>query len=71
MQPQIRQDIEPSDPDRDVNITDVINEWSLNQEQARAFQIIAEHSLQNKPAPLRMYLGGPGGTGKSRVIQSL
>ncbi|KAJ7233265.1 hypothetical protein B0H12DRAFT_1001259, partial [Mycena haematopus] len=44
----------------------------LNTEQSRAFRIIAEHSLQKRDAePLRMFLGGPGGTGKSRVINSL
>ncbi|KAJ6484120.1 hypothetical protein C8R45DRAFT_830242, partial [Mycena sanguinolenta] len=47
-------------------------EFMLNTEQARAFGIIAEHSLQKRDAlPLRMFLGGPGGTGKSRVINSL
>ncbi|KAJ7205796.1 hypothetical protein GGX14DRAFT_338242, partial [Mycena pura] len=43
----------------------------LNAEQARAFRIIANHSLQDKPDQLRMFLAGPGGTGKSRVIDSL
>ncbi|KAH9847118.1 hypothetical protein C2E23DRAFT_688555, partial [Lenzites betulinus] len=43
----------------------------LNREQARAFRIIAEHSREDKPDPLRMYLGGFGGTGKSRVIHAL
>ncbi|KAI0038037.1 hypothetical protein FA95DRAFT_1461306, partial [Auriscalpium vulgare] len=43
----------------------------LNTEQARAFQIVAEHSLVGNAAPLRMFLSGPGGTGKSRVINAL
>ncbi|KAJ7194623.1 hypothetical protein C8J57DRAFT_951799, partial [Mycena rebaudengoi] len=43
----------------------------LNKEQAHAFRIIAEHSLQKKPDQLRMFLAGPGGTGKSRVIDAL
>ncbi|KAJ7127739.1 hypothetical protein C8R44DRAFT_529334, partial [Mycena epipterygia] len=43
----------------------------LNKEQAHAFRIIAYHSLENKPEQLRMFLTGPGGTGKSRVIQAL
>ncbi|KAJ7127324.1 hypothetical protein C8R43DRAFT_867561, partial [Mycena crocata] len=43
----------------------------LNPEQAHAFRIIAEHSLQRQPEQLRMFLGGPGGTGKSRVIDAL
>ncbi|KAI9059157.1 hypothetical protein FKP32DRAFT_1551869, partial [Trametes sanguinea] len=43
----------------------------LNDAQTRAFRIIAEHSLEDKPPPLRMFLGGVGGTGKSRVIKAL
>ncbi|KAI1782010.1 hypothetical protein LXA43DRAFT_872756, partial [Ganoderma leucocontextum] len=43
----------------------------LNREQARAFRIIAEHSCMALPDPLRMYIGGVGGTGKSRVIHAL
>ncbi|KAG1792594.1 uncharacterized protein HD556DRAFT_1222594, partial [Suillus plorans] len=43
----------------------------LNTEQARAFRIVAEHSLQIKSEPLRMFIGGAGGTGKSRVINTL
>ncbi|KAI9059963.1 hypothetical protein FKP32DRAFT_1544498, partial [Trametes sanguinea] len=43
----------------------------LNVEQKRAFFIVAKHALQHKPPPLRMFLGGVGGTGKSRVIQAL
>ncbi|KAI9067029.1 hypothetical protein FKP32DRAFT_1527872, partial [Trametes sanguinea] len=43
----------------------------LNCEQKRAFVIVANHSCLDKPPPLRMFLGGVGGTGKSRVIQAL
>ncbi|KAL1689112.1 hypothetical protein GGG16DRAFT_23245, partial [Schizophyllum commune] len=43
----------------------------LNVEQARAFRIIASRSLDTHEEPLRMFLGGPGGTGKSRVIHAL
>ncbi|KAJ7065124.1 hypothetical protein B0H15DRAFT_761952, partial [Mycena belliarum] len=43
----------------------------LNQEQARAFRIIADHSLDKREEPLCMFLGGPGGTGKSRVINAV
>ncbi|KAI1792866.1 P-loop containing nucleoside triphosphate hydrolase protein, partial [Ganoderma leucocontextum] len=42
-----------------------------NREQARAFRMIAEHSCKTLPDPLHMYIGGVGGTGKSRVIQAL
>lgn len=47
------------------------DEWTLNTEQRRAFRIISEHSLRSTPEPLRMFLGGFGGTGKSRVIQAV
>ncbi|KIM73532.1 hypothetical protein PILCRDRAFT_32665, partial [Piloderma croceum F 1598] len=52
-------------------ISTVIGEYSLNTEQARAFRIVSEHSQREGSDPLRMYLGGPGGTGKSRVINAL
>lgn len=48
----------------------MIKEYELNTEQAHAFSMISENSLQKRPEPLRMYLGGPGGTGKSRVINA-
>ena len=69
--PAIRQQIEATDLDRHVDIADIIQEYTLNTEQARAFRIVAEHSPLEKPEALRMYLGGPGGTGKSRVISAL
>ncbi|KAJ4464310.1 hypothetical protein C8J55DRAFT_408871, partial [Lentinula edodes] len=43
----------------------------LNIEQERVFRLIASHTQESKPAPLRMFLGGPGGTGKSHVISAL
>ncbi|OSD06275.1 hypothetical protein PYCCODRAFT_1344614, partial [Trametes coccinea BRFM310] len=43
----------------------------LNTEQMWVFVIVTEHSLKLKPEPLRMFLGGVGGTGKSCVIQAL
>ena len=52
-------------------IDDVVKRWTLNSEQERAFRIVAEHTMQNKPQQLLMYLGGPGGTGKSRVVNAL
>lgn len=57
--------MEISDPEPSVEIDRLIEEFPLNREQARAFRIVAEHSMKDKPPPLRMYLGGPGGTGKS------
>jgi hypothetical protein len=69
--PEIRQDIEASEPLCHVDIETHIEKWTLNPEQAAAFRIIASHSLQNQPEQLRMFLSGPGGTGKSRVIHAL
>ncbi|KAJ7251177.1 hypothetical protein B0H12DRAFT_1018764, partial [Mycena haematopus] len=68
---EIRQDVQGSEPEKNVDIEAHIAKWTLNKEQAHAFRIIAEHSLQNKPEQLRMFLAGPGGTGKSRVIDAL
>ncbi|KAF8064261.1 hypothetical protein FPV67DRAFT_1394008, partial [Lyophyllum atratum] len=70
-EPAVRQDITATDQDRDVDIESVIEQFSLNAEQARAFRIVTMHSLEQKPKQLRMYLGGPGGTGKSTVINAL
>jgi len=58
-------------PEENVSTEEIVQSWTLNTEQARAFKIIASHSMEQKSKPLRMYLGGPGGTGKSRVIQAL
>jgi len=69
--PAVRCDMPAADTNRTVEMNQIINEFSLNTEQERAFRIIAEHSMLTRPDPLRMYLGGPGGTGKSRVIQAL
>ncbi|KAJ7131264.1 hypothetical protein C8R44DRAFT_580149, partial [Mycena epipterygia] len=49
----------------------VIAKYTLNTEQTRAFELVARHSTDRAAPPLRMYLGGPGGTGKSRVIDAL
>ncbi|KAJ7086529.1 hypothetical protein C8R44DRAFT_531153, partial [Mycena epipterygia] len=54
-----------------VTVDQVVSDYTLNSEQARAFRLIADHSLDKREAPLRMFLGGPGGTGKSRVINGL
>ncbi|KAJ3761501.1 hypothetical protein EV360DRAFT_37662, partial [Lentinula raphanica] len=46
-------------------------EFPFTPEQERAFRLIAEHSVSKHVENLRMYIGGPGGTGKSYVIASL
>jgi hypothetical protein len=54
-----------------VDIDDMIEKNTLNTEQARAFCMISEHSLDCRNEQLQMYLGGAGGTGKSRIINVL
>ena len=53
------------------DVNDSIKKLSLNEEQERAFRIIANHSISQNPEQLCMYLGGMGGTGKSQVIKAL
>ncbi|VDB99260.1 unnamed protein product [Peniophora sp. CBMAI 1063] len=53
-------------------IDKIVSDFHLNEEQERAFRIIANHSLVNTLAdPLRMYIGGMAGTGKSQVIKAV
>lgn len=49
----------------------ISREFTLNREQHRAFSRIAWHVAKKDVVPMRMFLGGPGGTGKSRVIDAL
>jgi hypothetical protein len=64
--------LESQPPPPPTNIDEIIVKWTLNIEQARAFSLIATHAQQNQSLePMRMYLGGSGGTGKSRVITAL
>ena len=48
-----------------------IKEFELNDAQERAFRIVANHAMSATTDQLKMYLGGMGGTGKSRVIKVL
>ncbi|KAJ7754883.1 hypothetical protein B0H16DRAFT_1316068, partial [Mycena metata] len=54
-----------------LDLPGIIAKHTLNLEQARAFSLVAGHSMEKGRDPLRMHLGGPGGTGKSRVIDAL
>ena len=49
----------------------VVHDFSLNPAQRRAFALIASRLVSANPTPLRMYIGGMGGTGKSRVVNAL
>jgi hypothetical protein len=55
----------------EVGIDEVALKWTLNREQRRAFDMVAKHTTLDKPGQLLMHLGGPGGTGKSRVVNAL
>ena len=50
---------------------EMVKKWTLNTEQTRVFKIMARHSMMDKPDQPFMHLGGPGGTGKSRVVNAL
>ena len=52
-------------------IEDSIVKYSLNEEQERSFRIVANHAVSPCSEQLKMYIGGIGGTGKSRVLQTL
>ena len=61
-------------PIQDSNIAhlhSIISRYTLNEEQTRAFRIVADHMHHHKREPLRMYLGGMAGSGKSRVLLAL
>ncbi|PBK94418.1 hypothetical protein ARMGADRAFT_878177, partial [Armillaria gallica] len=49
----------------------IIQEDNLNYEQERAFRIVTNYSMVPKGTPLKMYIGGMGGTGKTHVLQAL
>jgi hypothetical protein len=50
---------------------------NLNNEQKKVFLLVCDHCQRNypnspnKPSQLLMYLGGAGGTGKSKVIEAI
>ena len=67
----IAQNILPTTTENYVDIDAMIKKFTLNTEQARAFKLVCEQSLNRENEPLRLYLGGAGGTGKSRVIHAL
>jgi hypothetical protein len=69
--PTIAQDIPRTVTEKTIDIEAMIADFTLNAEQAQAFRIICEASLQKPAEPLKMYIGGAGGTGKSRVINAL
>ncbi|KIJ40647.1 hypothetical protein M422DRAFT_256341 [Sphaerobolus stellatus SS14] len=63
-------DDEPCHKEKD-SIIDVADLFNLNDEQKRAFMIIALHLHSTGSDQLKMYLGGMTGTGKSQVIKAV
>ncbi|PBK65092.1 hypothetical protein ARMSODRAFT_844150, partial [Armillaria solidipes] len=59
------------DQSNEVTIYEVCAEYGLNNEQERAFCIVAQHSTNPMAEQLRMYIGGMGGTGKTRVLNAI
>ena len=57
--------------DQTVDIESYAAKWTLNSEQTLAFKIVADQSNTYNADPLKMYLAGPAGTGKSRVFNAL
>ena len=50
---------------------DVSNQFHLNQEQDRAFRIVANHACTADSDQLKMNIAGMAGTGKSQVLKAL
>ena len=59
--------------DHIVAMKKIVEEFQLNEEQTRAFSVVANHSIgESKVGPqLLMGVYGEGGTGKSRVIDAI
>ena len=60
----------PSETER-ISLQQLCDEFSLNTDQQHTFYIIANHANECSPNPLRMYVGGEAGTGKSRLIHAV
>lgn len=54
-----------------TNIDRLVDNFTLNHEQACAFRIIAEHCNTDCGEQLRMYIAGQGGTGKSCILSTI
>jgi len=57
--------------DRLNNFTTIERQFMLNNKQREAFQMVTEHSLKDSLSQLQLYVGGPGGTSKSQIIDLL
>ena len=55
----------------EMSINNIAQKFLLNTEQKRAFDIVTHHVVMPHSNQLKMYIGGVGGTGKSRVIEAI
>ena len=49
----------------------IATKFALNEKQLLAFGLVARHLHHHETEPMRMYLGGMGGTGKSTVVRAI
>ncbi|KAG6905938.1 hypothetical protein DXG01_016783 [Tephrocybe rancida] len=65
----------PLDKTLAVNVNVLIAKWTLSEDQESVFHLITNQSMLNKTShgykPLRMFLSGAAGTGKSRVLNAI
>ena len=52
-------------------LDDLVVKFHLNNEQERAFRIVANHACEPQSEQLKMYIGGMGGTGKTQVLKAI
>lgn len=57
--------------EHEMSIKNIAQKFLLNTEQKRAFDIVTHHVVMPHSNQLKMYIGGIGGTGKSRVIEAI
>ena len=57
--------------DFQFQIEESVQKYTLNEEQERAFRIVANHAVSPFSEQLKMYIAGIGGTGKSQVLKAL
>ncbi|KAF8220725.1 hypothetical protein L208DRAFT_1538249 [Tricholoma matsutake] len=52
-------------------INAVLKKYELNEEQERAYHIVANHSCSESPEQLKLNMSGMASTGKTRVLEAL
>lgn len=67
----LTQSFRASDPADRAMIDEIVDHFTLNEKQERAFRIVANHAVEDSGDQLLTYLGGIAGTGKSQVIKAL